>query len=219
MPELSVLVIGPVAATAADRARLSTWQRTACICVCQPLLILAYLLLLLGSAPQGPPPSGAGAVATGAAVDKGLTQWVDAFPASMSGVPPSVPLGLLGISWGVSHALFWGLLPTACPPQSLAIGSGLLGVALNVGPTLFPLALASFVPGPVPVGPGPGPGPGRDRETQQGRAAGLGVLNLAVSGLDCHSCPDATLDLLNRELPCAARPQLAAPNRGAPSHV
>ena len=162
-----MLVIGPVAATAADRARLSTWQRTACICVCQPLLILAYLLLLLGSAPQGPPPSGAGAVATGAAVDEGLTQWVDAFPASMSGVPPSVPLSLLGISWGVSHALFWGLLPTACPPQSLAIGSGLLGVALNVGPTLFPLALASFVPGPV----GPGPGPG---DTSRGEPQGSG---------------------------------------------
>lgn len=132
LPELAVLVIGPMAAAAADYIHLSTWQRTACICFCQPLLVLAYLLLLLGSTRRSPELKDA-----------------DSLSADLGSVPPSIPLGMLGASWGASHALFWGLLPTACPPQRLAIGSGLLGVALNVGPTLFPLALASLAPDDV----------------------------------------------------------------------
>ena len=160
LPELAVLVIGPMAAAAADHARLSTWQRTACICLCQPLLVLAYLLLLLGSTHRAPE-----------------LKEADPLSAALGGAPPSIPLGMLGVSWGVSHALFWGLLPTACPPDRLAVGSGLLGVALNVGPTLFPLALASMVPDGV----------GR-RETE-GSAGGVAIrVLLQLSCCSTASC-------------------------------
>jgi hypothetical protein len=51
------------------------------------------------------------------------------------------PLALLGAAWGVSHSLFWGVVPSFCPAERLAVAGGYLGVAINVGPTLVPLTL------------------------------------------------------------------------------
>ena len=99
----------------------------------QLLIALGYGLLLLGT--------GAAGASSSADRFSGRQDLSELMAFAASGLPPAVPLLLLGVAWGASHALLWGLFPTYCPPSRLAVAAGYSGVAINIGPALVPLAL------------------------------------------------------------------------------
>ena len=66
-----------------------------------------------------------------------------------------VAMWSLGLCWAVSHTLMWGAFPQVVPKGALALGAGLMGAALNIGPTLVPL-LVSLLAAPASGGDGGG---------------------------------------------------------------
>mmetsp|Transcript_160873 Transcript_160873/g.516295 ORF Transcript_160873/g.516295 Transcript_160873/m.516295 type:complete len:749 (-) Transcript_160873:129-2375(-) len=57
-------------------------------------------------------------------------------------LPPIVPLGLLGIAWASSNTLFWSMSSTMVPKRYYALGAGVIGASLNLGPSVLPVLMA-----------------------------------------------------------------------------
>ena len=138
IPELAVLCIGPMAAIIADSANLATGRRMGIVAGCQLLLALAYALLLI---PGQHHYNAAGDETVHETVQGDETDG-ESPDGGVAVMPPAIPLMLIGVAWGVSHALFWGVYPLFCPAGRLAVATGYSGVAINIGPTLVPLALS-----------------------------------------------------------------------------
>ena len=89
----------------------------------------------------------------------------------------------LGLCWAVSHTLMWGAFPQVVPKGALALGAGLMGAALNIGPTLVPLLVSLLAHGGGGDGDGGGGGDGVPLERSRANelaAMERGVLVLAV---------------------------------------
>ena len=67
----------------------------------------------------------------------------------LTDMPPLLPMATLGACWAVSHTVVWGSFPALVPPGLLALGAGLTGTAINVGPALLPLAFSYLARGAV----------------------------------------------------------------------
>ena len=67
-----------------------------------------------------------------------------AMAATPQAVPPGLALGVIGVAWCATHTALWGQLPEYAPPDILALCTGLVGSALNAGPTLVPLWVAAW---------------------------------------------------------------------------
>eukprot|EP00965_Chrysotila_dentata_P034845 1160220-Pleurochrysis_carterae.AAC.1 len=63
---------------------------------------------------------------------------------AVDSIPAIIPLVLLGVTWAISHTLMWGSMTTIVPAPLLAIGTGILGTAVNVGPALMPLLFGNL---------------------------------------------------------------------------
>jgi len=107
------------------------------------LLLLPELLLFLLSPPLGllclrlqPPVSQRFAVVAAMQLFVGGAY----LGLAASPMPPTPLLAALGAAWAVTHTLVWGSLPAIVPAPLLALGTGMLGSAVNLGPACIPLA-------------------------------------------------------------------------------
>jgi len=58
-------------------------------------------------------------------------------------MPAYLPLGLMGTAWACSNTMLWSTSSHVVPKRYYALGSGLMGSALNVGPSVVPMVMAS----------------------------------------------------------------------------
>lgn len=58
-------------------------------------------------------------------------------------IPPVVPMLLIGISYATSNTMYWALLPFMMPKRYLNQGSGMIGSAMNVLPSIVPWFIAA----------------------------------------------------------------------------
>lgn len=57
-------------------------------------------------------------------------------------MPPIVPLAVLGLAYACGNTVFWSLTNALVPSTCYALGGGILGSAMNLGPTVLPLLMA-----------------------------------------------------------------------------
>uniref|UniRef100_A0A7S2N5B4 Lysosomal dipeptide transporter MFSD1 n=1 Tax=Zooxanthella nutricula TaxID=1333877 RepID=A0A7S2N5B4_9DINO len=72
-----------------------------------------------------------------------------AMPAAAA--PPAVPLAVMSVAYAWSNTCFWSFTSNVLPKSCFALAAGVLGGALNLGPTVLPLLMARAGTGAVAV--------------------------------------------------------------------
>ncbi|KAK3274747.1 hypothetical protein CYMTET_17083 [Cymbomonas tetramitiformis] len=63
---------------------------------------------------------------------------------ALSHLNPVIPMIFLGFSYAICSTMYWASFPLVCPQQLLPLGTGILGTAVNILPSVLPPVLANM---------------------------------------------------------------------------